>query len=120
MPRATIGAARRKKHKKVLKAAKGFVGASSRRYMLAKQSIWRAGVFATEHRALRKRDFRSLWITRLTAACRQRGLRYSRLIKALSDAKISLNRKMLSELAIADPAAFDKVVELAMSALKKA
>ena len=118
MPRATIGSARHRKHKKVLKAARGFVGVASRRHALAKQSIWRAGVFATIHRQLRKRDFRSLWIIRITAACRARGFRYSQFIHWLTVANIGLNRKMLSEIAIADPAAFDKIVEQAKAATK--
>ena len=114
MPRVRKGAARRRKHKKVLKAARGYHGASSRRYKLALQATFRAGVNATRDRKLRKRDFRGLWITRITAACRQRGLRYSQLIHGLSEADIALNRKMLSEVAIADPAAFDAIVEKAM------
>ena len=110
MPRVRKGAARRRKHKKVLKAARGYVGASSRRYRLALEKTFRSGVFATRDRKRRKRDFRQLWITRITAACRQRGLRYSQFIHALDEAKITLNRKMLSEIAIADPTAFDAIV----------
>ena len=113
MPRVRKGAARRRKHKKVLKAAAGFYGATSRRYKLAKMAIVRAGVYATRDRKARKRDFRSLWITRITAACRQRGIRYSRLIFALAEKGIALNRKMLSEIAIADPPAFDAVLKAA-------
>ena len=111
MPRVTKGAARRRKHNRVLKAARGYYGAQSRWYKLAKQSVFRAGVNATRDRKRRKRDFRSLWITRLSAACAQRGVRYSQFISALFDADIVLNRKMLSELAIADPAAFDAVMD---------
>ena len=114
MPRVRKGAARRRKHKKVLKAARGYHGAASRRYRLALQSVFRAGVNATRDRKLRKRNFRGLWITRITAACKQRGIRYSEFIHALSEAKISLNRKMLSEIAIADPAAFDAILEKAI------
>ncbi len=113
MPRVRKGAARRRKHKRVLKAAKGYHGATSRRYRLAIQAIFRAGVNATRDRKRRKRDFRSLWITRISAACKQRGFQYSRFIHALWEADITLNRKMLSEIAIADPAAFDAVVEAA-------
>ncbi|MDY6912929.1 MAG: 50S ribosomal protein L20 [Planctomycetota bacterium] len=119
MPRVRSGAARHRKHKKVLKAASGYYGASSRRYRLAKQSTFRADVCATRDRKRRKRNFRALWITRITAACRQRGIQYSRFIHALSKAGITLNRKMLSEIAIADPAAFDAVVELAMKPTDK-
>jgi large subunit ribosomal protein L20 len=74
------------------------------------EATFRAGVHATRDRRRRKREFRALWITRITAACRQRGLRYSELIRALSDTEIQLNRKMLSEVAVADPAAFDAIV----------
>jgi len=111
MPRVRKGAARRRKHTRILKAASGFYGARSRRYKLAKMAVVRAGVYATRDRRTRKRNFRSLWITRITAACRDRGIRYSQLIFALAEKGISLNRKMLSEIAIADPAAFDAVVQ---------
>jgi large subunit ribosomal protein L20 len=85
----------------------------SRRYRLALQSVFRARVNATVDRKRRKRDFRKLWITRISAACEQRGLKYSRLIFALEEADVKLNRKMLSEIAIADPAAFDAVCQAA-------
>jgi large subunit ribosomal protein L20 len=113
MTRVRLGAARKQKHKKVLKAARGYMGAPGRRYRLAKQKTFRSGVYATRDRKARKRDFRALWITRITAACRQRGLRYSQLIHALWEKDIALNRKMLSEVAIADPAAFDAIVAAA-------
>ena len=113
MPRVRKGAARRRKHKRVLKAARGYYGAASRRYRIALQSIFRAGVYATRDRKRRKRDFRRLWITRITAACRQRGFRYSQFMYGLAEANIDLNRKMLSEIAVADPAAFDAIVEAA-------
>ncbi len=113
MPRARKGAARHRRKKRVLRAAKGYRGARSKLYRVAKDAVIRAGVYAYRDRRARKRDFRSLWITRLTAACRQRGIGYSQFVNGLIKANVSLNRKMLSELAIADPAAFDKVVELA-------
>ncbi len=113
MPRTRKGAARRRKHKRVLKDARGYHGAGSRRYRIALDRTFRAGVTATKDRKRRKRDFRRLWITRLTAACRQRGIMYSRLIKALQDAEITLNRKMLSEIAVSDPDAFDDIVKKA-------
>jgi large subunit ribosomal protein L20 len=116
MPRVRKGAARRRKHKKILKAARGFFGAGSRRYRIALDKTFRAGVSATRDRRLRKRNFRRLWITRITAACKQRGLRYSQFIYGLTEADIMLNRKMLSEIAIADPAAFDELVALAQTA----
>ena len=118
MPRVRKGAARHRKHKRVLKAARGFYGAASRRYRTAKQSIFHAGVNATRDRKRRKRDFRRLWVTRISAACRQRDIMYSRFMNGLFAADIHLNRKMLSEIAIHDPAAFDKVVEVAMAAAK--
>ncbi len=113
MTRVRIGSARRQKHKKILKAARGMRGVVSRRYALAKQKTFRAGVYATRDRRDRKREFRRLWVTRITAACRQRGIRYSQLIHALSEANIELNRKMLSEIAIADPAGFDAIIAAA-------
>lgn len=111
MPRVRKGAARTRKHKRILKAARGFYGANSRRYSIAKEKVFRAGVTATRDRRNRKRDFRRLWIVRISAACRQRGLRYSRLMEGLFNKDILLNRKMLSEIAVADPAAFDAIVE---------
>jgi large subunit ribosomal protein L20 len=119
MPRVRKGSARRQKHKKVLKAARGMYGSVSRRYALAKQKLFKAGVYATRDRRTRKRDFRRLWITRISAACAQRGIRYSQFINALFQANIDLNRKMLSEIAIADPAAFDAIVAKAMGAVAK-
>jgi len=113
MPRARKGAARHRKSKRIMKAVRGYYGATSRRKKLAKTAILRAGVYAARDRRRRKREFRSLWITRLSAACRQRGFRYSQLIRALGDADIALNRKVLSELAIADGRAFDTVVRQA-------
>ena len=115
MPRVRKGAARHRKHKKVLKAARGYYGAASRRYRTALQSTFRAGVNATHDRQTRKRQFRRLWITRISAACKQRGLRYSRFMCGLFDTDIQLNRKMLSEIAVADPATFDAIVEIAMA-----
>ncbi len=119
MPRVRKGAARRRKHNRVLKAARGYHGASSRRYRLALQSIFRAGVNATRDRKLKKRDFRRLWITRITGACKQRGLNYSRFMYGCREADIDLNRKMLSEIAIADPATFDAIVELVKPFIEK-
>ena len=114
MTRVRIGPARKRKHKKIMKAARGFRGAMSRRYSLAKQKTFRAGVYATRDRRVRKREFRKLWIIRINAACRQRGVRYSQFIRALEEADIRLDRKVLSDMAIADPAAFDAVLAAAM------
>ncbi len=113
MPRVRKGAARRRKHKRVLKDARGYHGSMSRRYRTALQQTFRAGVTATRDRKTRKRDFRRLWITRISAACRQRNIRYSQLVYALTESGIELNRKMLSEIAIAEPAAFDAIVAAA-------
>ena len=110
MPRARKGAARHAKHKRLMKAVRGYYGATSRRKKLAITALLRAGAFAARDRRRRKRDFRSLWITRLSAACRQRGFRYGQFVRALDDAGIALNRKTLSDLAITDPGAFDAVV----------
>jgi large subunit ribosomal protein L20 len=118
MPRVRKGAARRQAKKRILKAVKGHRGAAGRLYRLAKEARVRADVYARVDRKRRKRDFRGLWITRLSAACRQRGIRYSEFINGCKKANIALNRKMLSEIAIDDPKAFDAVVEAAGVAKK--
>ena len=115
MPRVRKGAARARKHKKTLKAARGMIGAASRRYRVAIEAWLRAGRYATVGRKLRKRDFSRLWITRISAACRQRGLLYSRFMHGLSENGVVLNRKMLAEMAVADPGAFDRLVAVATS-----
>jgi len=117
MPRVRKGAATRRARKRVLKAARGHRGAPGHHYRLAKEAVVRASVYARVGRKLKKRSFRALWITRLTAACRMRGLRYSQFIAGCKKAKIQLNRKMLSEIAIADPAGFDNIVETAKAAI---
>jgi large subunit ribosomal protein L20 len=111
MPRSTGGPTHSRKRKRVLKAARGFRAASGTLYRPAIEFTRKAGVYAYRDRRQRKRHFRTLWITRLGAALRARGIHYNRFIPALIAAGIELNRKMLSELAIADPAAFDAVVE---------
>ncbi len=116
MPRVRKGAARRKAHKRVLKAVRGQRASAGHLYRSAKTALVRSGVYARFGRKLRKRDFRALWITRVTAACRQRGIMYSRFISGLKKANIALNRKMLSEIAIADQAAFDAVVDASKAA----
>ena len=109
MPRAKGGAKTRHRRKKILKKAKGYVGGRRKLYRTAKETLIRAGVFAFRDRRARKRNFRKLWITRLNAACRERGLRYSEFIHGLAKAALGLNRKILSEMAIYDPEAFDAV-----------
>ena len=116
MPRTRIGAARKRKHKRVLREARGYYGTKSRHFQQAKVAVTRAGQFAWRDRRQRKRDFRKLWITRITAACRMRGTRYSLFINGLRRAGILLNRKMLSQIAIEDPATFDTIVEKATAA----
>jgi len=118
MPRVRKGAARHRAKKRILKAVKGHRGSAGRLYRLAKEAVVKAGVNARVDRKRRKRDFRGLWITRLNAACRQRGIRYSQFINACKKANIGLNRKMLSEIAIADPEGFDTIVEAAKDAIK--
>ena len=117
MPRVRKGAARRQSKKRILKAVKGHRGPANRQIRLAKEANVRALVNARIGRKLKKRDYRGLWIIRLSAACLQRGINYSRFINGCKKAKIELNRKMMSEIAIYDPAAFDSIVEKAKAAL---
>ena len=108
--RATKGAARNKAKKRLFRAVEGFVGGRRRLLRSAKETLLRAGMFAFRDRRAKKRDFRRLFITRLSAAAEMRGLRYSRLIHGLRLANIGLDRKSLSELAIHDPETFDAIV----------
>jgi large subunit ribosomal protein L20 len=101
----------------VLKATKGYRGPAGRLHRLAKEAVVRASVNARIDRKRRKRDFRGLWVIRLNAACRQRGIRYSQFINGCKKANILLNRKMLSEIAIADPEGFDAIVDAAKAAI---
>ena len=117
MPRVRKGAASRQAKKRILKAVRGRRGSSGHTFRLAKEAVTRGEVQARVGRKLKKRDYRGLWIIRLSAACRQRGVRYSELINGLKKANITLNRKMLSEIAIADPAGFDTIVEAAKKAI---
>lgn len=113
MPRTKGGPPHLRKRKRVLKRASGFRGGPGTQYRQAIEFTRKAGAYATRDRRQRKRHFRTLWISRLSAAVREKGIPYNRFIPALIAAGIELNRKMLSELAIADPTAFDAVVELA-------
>lgn len=108
--RAKSGAARTRRKKKLFQAVKGFVGGRRRLFRTAKETLIRAGVFAYRDRRTKKREFRKLWITRLSAAAEMRGIRYSRLIQGLRLAKIGLDRKSLSEIAIHDAATFDAIL----------
>jgi len=116
MPRARKSTARRSKHKRVLREARGYFGTKSRHFQQAKVALMRAGRYAWRDRRRRRRDFRRLWITRITAACRMRGTRYSLFINGLKLAGVLLNRKMLSEIAIDDPQTFDNLVNSAKKA----
>ncbi|RMF36694.1 MAG: 50S ribosomal protein L20 [Planctomycetota bacterium] len=115
--RTRKGAARRQAKRRLLRRAKGYVGGRHRLIRTAKETLVRAGVFAYRDRRQRRRDFRRLWITRLSAACEQHGLRYSQFIHGLKVAQIELDRKQLSEMAIQDPAGFHAVVEQVKKAL---
>jgi large subunit ribosomal protein L20 len=108
----------RKRRNKVLKLAKGYYGSKSRLFKTAKQAVMKSGNYAYVGRKQRKRDFRKLWITRISAACKLNGMNYSTFINGLKKADINLNRKMLSEIAISDPAAFTALTEKAKAALQ--
>jgi large subunit ribosomal protein L20 len=118
MPRVRRGAARRQSKKRILKAVKGFYGPRKNQLRLAKEASVRANVYARVGRRQKKRKFREMWIVRLNAACRSRGIPYSQFINGCKKAGIALNRKMLSEIAIAEPAAFDLLVQKASPAKK--
>ena len=111
--RTKTNVARKKFIKKQLKRAKGFLGGRRKMIRTAMETVERAEVYATRDRRARKREFRSLWITRISAAVKQRGLNYSRLIHGLNKAGVSIDRKMLAEMAVRDEAAFTQLVDLA-------
>src|ERR1041384_7655014 len=113
MPRAKKGFKARRRRNRLLKHASGFHSARSRLYAYAKEVVMKAWVYSYAHRRRKKRDFRRLWITRINAAARTNGTSYSRLMHGLKSANIALDRKILSELAVVDPAAFSKVVSAA-------
>ena len=117
MARIKGGVGAKKRHNRVLKLAKGYRGARSKQYRVAKQSVMRALTSSYAGRKQRKRQFRQLWIARINAAARMNGLSYSKLMHGLKLAEVDLNRKMLSEMAVNDPAVFAKVVEVAKSKL---
>ena len=106
------------RHKKVLKAAKGYFGSKHRLYKSAKEQLMHSGQYAFRDRRQKKRDFRSLWITRINAACRENEISYSRFIEGLNKAGVEVNRKMLSEIAISDPKAFSELVKQAKLGLE--
>jgi large subunit ribosomal protein L20 len=112
MARVKYVVAGRRRRRRVLKAAKGFVGGRRRLVRTARETIKRAGVYAFRDRKARKREFRALWITRINAACRAYGVKYSQFIDALKKAKVALDRKVLADLAVSNKAAFKKLTEL--------
>ena len=117
MPRVKRGVTARARHKKVMKAAKGYYGARSRVYRVAVQAVTKAGQYAYRDRRQKKRQFRQLWIARINAASRQNGLSYSRFINGLKKASIEIDRKILSDIAVHDKLAFTALVEKAKAAL---
>ena len=117
MARIKGALATRKRRKKDLKLAKGYWGAKSKHFKMAKQAVMTSGNYAYIGRKQRKRDFRRLWITRISAAAQLNGMNYSTFMNGLKKANVGLNRKMLAEIAVADPAAFTALVETAKSAL---
>ncbi len=117
MPRATNAPASRKRRKRILQKARGYRGARSKLIRQATEAVDRGMRMATIHRKHKKRDYRALWITRISAACRERGISYSRLIEGLTKAGVGLNRKMLSEIAIHDPDGFTVIVDRAKASL---
>ncbi|QQM96881.1 50S ribosomal protein L20 [Staphylococcus pseudintermedius] len=118
MPRVKGGTVTRARRKKTIKLAKGYFGAKSTLYKVAKQQVMKSGQYAFRDRRQRKRDFRKLWITRINATARQHDMSYSRLMNGLKQAGIDVNRKMLSEIAISDEKAFAELVNQAKATLK--
>ncbi|MDA0576779.1 MAG: 50S ribosomal protein L20 [Verrucomicrobia bacterium] len=117
MPRSTNAPASRRRRNRRLELAKGFRGSRSKLFRQATEAVDRAMVLSTIHRKDRKREYRSLWIVRLSAAAKQHGMTYSRLLEGLTKAKVALNRKMLSEIAIHDPKGFEVIVAQAKAGL---
>ncbi len=120
MPRVKRGPRRARRRKKILKQAEGYFLTKSKLHRAAREAVRKALEYAYAGRRIKKRDFRSLWITRINAACRQRGISYSKFIGGLKKAGIELNRKMLADLAVSDAAGFDSLVQKAKAALAQA
>lgn len=116
MARVKTARITRKKHKKILKQAKGYYGAKSYRFRTAKQAVMKSGMYAYIARRDKKSNFRKLWIARINAAARMNGLTYSTLIAGLKKANVTINRKMLAEVAVTDAEAFAKIAEIAKNA----
>ena len=117
MPRVKRGVTARARHKKILKQAKGYYGARSRVYRVAKQAVIKAGQYAYRDRRQKKRQFRALWIARINAAARENGLSYSRLINGLKKANVEIDRKVLADIAVFDKAAFSVIAQQAKASL---
>ena len=117
MARVKRGVVARRRHRKVLNRAKGYYGARRKVYRVAKQAVIKAGQYAYRDRRQRKRDFRSLWITRINAAAREHGLSYSRFMNGLKRAEVEIDRKVLADLAVHDKAAFKALAEKAQASL---
>ncbi len=118
MSRARNVVPRHKRHKRILKAAKGFVGGRRKLYRTASETVLRAQRYSFRDRRALKREMRALWIVRINAACKERGMQYSRFINGLSKANVKLDRKMLAAIAVDDPKTFDAIVETAKAAIK--
>lgn len=113
MPRVKGGVISHKRHKKILKLAKGYRGSKSKLFRVANEQVMKSGQYAYIHRRLKKRDFRKLWIARINAAARNNGTTYSGMVHGLKVAGVDINRKLLAELAISDPQGFTQLAELA-------
>ena len=116
MARVKTAIITRKKHKKILKRAKGYYGAKHYRFRMAKQAVMKSGMYAYIGRKDKKSNFRKLWITRINAAARMNGTTYSKMIAGLKKANVTINRKMLAEIAVSDPKAFAEIAEIAKKA----
>lgn len=117
MPRVKSSVVKRRRHKKILKLARGYWGAKSKLFRVARQQVMKSLMYAYRDRRVRKRDFRRLWITRINAAARQNGLSYSRLISGLKQAGVEIDRKVLADIAVNDQRAFGRLVEMAKAKL---
>ena len=119
MPRVKRGVTSHRRHKKILKMAKGYRGSKSKLFRVANQQVMKSGNYAYIHRRLKKRDFRKLWIARINAAARVNGTTYSRMVHGLKVAGVDINRKNLAEMAVSDPQGFTQLAELSISSLNK-
>lgn len=117
MPRVKRGVTTHRRHKKILKLAKGYRGSKSSLYRVANQQVMKSGQYAYAHRKMKKRDYRQLWIARINAGARDNGLSYSKMIHGLKVAGVDINRKVLADLAVSDPQGFTELAELAKKSL---